>query len=77
MVEHWLPKPGVVGSSPIVRSSVRAKSGVLCFRLVPLKCPKRLELLEERAVLTDEFVSRGIGTDEVVETRARQVVGVR
>ena len=36
----WLPKPGVVGSSPIVRSRIHAGLALFGFLPVPDSCPK-------------------------------------
>ena len=48
------PKPGVVGSSPIVPSSSRAKSDVRGFPVMPLLVPQTLERSKVRYGLQDE-----------------------
>jgi hypothetical protein len=58
LVEHWLPKPGVVGSSPIVRSRHRAGPGLVCLRLVPLECPRSPRATRRAKALPSRLLRR-------------------
>ena len=74
MVEHWLPKPGVAGSSPVVRS--RKSTGLAAQPFVPLApsvphmCPKRPARLQAFELHESE-VLEGLAKLERVAERVR------